>query len=100
MRDLPIIVDQEVFHGHPQHPGQRQQVIDAGQALPMLPLVDGLRIFKPEIGLKIPHGHARLLAQPLNVAARARPESPCADQAHAMFPALALFEVVGFLSFD
>ncbi len=72
IRDLPVLVDQEVFHGYPQHPGQRQQVVDAGQALPMLPLVNGLRVFKPEVGLKLPHGHARLLAEPPDVAARAR----------------------------
>ena len=72
IRDLPVLVDQEVFHGYPQHPGQRQQVVDAGQALPMLPLVNGLRVFKPEVGLKLPHGHARLLAEPPDVAACAR----------------------------
>lgn len=38
----------------------------------MLPLVNGLRVFKPEVGLKLPHGHARLLAEPPDVAARAR----------------------------
>lgn len=71
MQNLPVVTDQEVFHGHPQHPGQRQQVVHAGQALPVLPFINGLRIFKPEVGLKVPHGHARRLAEPPDVAAGA-----------------------------
>ncbi len=70
MRDPLVLIDQEVFHGHLQEPGQGQQVIHRGQALAVLPLINGLRVLKPEIGLQIPHGQPGLAAVPLNAAAR------------------------------
>ena len=53
MRDLLVLIHQEVFHGHPQQPGQGQQVVHRGQTLAVLPLVYGLRVLKPEVGLII-----------------------------------------------
>ena len=72
MRDPLVLIDQEVFHGHLQEPGQGQQVIHRGQALAVLPLVNGLRVLKPEIGLEVPHGQPGVAAVPLNAAARLR----------------------------
>ena len=72
MRDPLVLIDQEVFHGHLQEPGQGQQVVHRGQALAVLPLVNGLRVLKPEIGLQIPHGQPGVPPVPLNTAARAR----------------------------
>jgi len=65
-----VLIHQEVFHGHPQQPGQGKQVIHRGQALTVLPLVDGLRVFKPEVGLKIPHGQSGHTALPFNAVTR------------------------------
>ena len=72
MRDPLVLIDQEVFHGHLQEPGQGQQVVHRGQALAVLPLVNGLRVLKPEIGLQVPHGQPGVAAVPLDAAARAR----------------------------
>ena len=72
MRDPLVLIHQEVFHGHPQEPGQGKQVVHRGQALAVLPLVYCLRVLKPEVGLKIPHGQPGLAALPLNAAARFR----------------------------
>ena len=69
MKDLPVFICQEVFHRHLQQPGQGKQVIHCRQALSMLPLINGLRVFKPKVGLKIPHGHAGFAAVPLDAAA-------------------------------
>ena len=70
MRDPLVLIDQKVFHGHLQKPGQGQQIVHRGQTLAMLPLINGLRVLKPEIGLQIPHGQPGLAAVPLNAAAR------------------------------
>ena len=70
MRIPLILIHQEVFHGHPQESGQGKQVIHRGQALTMLPLVNGLRVLKPKVGLKIPHGQPGQTALPFNAAAR------------------------------
>ena len=60
MKDLLVLIDQEVFHSHPQQPCQSQQVVYRRQTLAMLPLVDGLWVFKPEKGLNIPNGQPLL----------------------------------------
>jgi hypothetical protein len=67
---LLVLTDQEVFHPHVEDPGQSQEIIHCGQALSVLPFVNGLRVLKPEVGLQLPHAHAGVAAAALNVAAR------------------------------
>lgn len=68
MRDPLVLIHQEVFHRHPQEPGQGKQVVHCGQALAVLPFVYSLRVLKPEVGLQIPNGQSGLTALPLNAA--------------------------------
>lgn len=51
--NLLVLIDQKVFHWPPEEPREGQQVVYRGQTLSVLPLVDRLRVFKPEIGLNI-----------------------------------------------
>ena len=62
MKDPLVFIYQEVFHRHLQKPGQGKQVVHCRQALAVLPFIYGLRVFKPEIGLKIPYGQPCLTA--------------------------------------
>ena len=72
MRNLPVVIDQEVLHGHLQQLGQSQQVVHRRQAFPMLPLIDGLGVLKAKVRLQIPHGELSGPAVPLDAAARFR----------------------------
>jgi len=72
MRNLPVVIDQEVLHGHLQQLGQSQQIVHRGQAFPMLPLIDGLGVLKAKVRLQIPHGELSGPAVPLDAAARFR----------------------------
>jgi len=67
--NLPVFVDQKGFHWHAKEPGQCQQIVYRWQTFTVLPFVDGLRVFKPEIGLNIPYGQTCRSAAPLNAAA-------------------------------
>ncbi len=49
---LLVLTDQEVFHPHVEDPGQGQEIIHCGQALPVLPFVNGLRVLEAEVGLQ------------------------------------------------
>jgi hypothetical protein len=69
---LLVLTDQEVFHPHVEDPGQGQEIIHCGQALPVLPFVNGLRVLEAEVGLQFPHAHARIAAATLDVAAGLR----------------------------
>jgi len=69
---LLVLTDQEVFHPHVEDPGQGQEIIHCGQALPVLPFVNGLRVLEAEVGLQLPHAHARIAAATLDVAAGLR----------------------------
>ena len=62
---LLVLTDQEVFHPHVEDPGQGQEIIHCGQALPVLPFVNGLRVLEAEVGLQLPHAHARIAAATL-----------------------------------
>jgi hypothetical protein len=70
--DLLVLTDQKVFHPHVEDPGQGQEIIHCGQALPVLPFVNGLRVLEAEVGLQLPHAHARIAAATLDVAAGLR----------------------------
>ena len=52
---LLVLTDQEVFHPHVEDPGQGQEIIHCGQALPVLPFVNGLRVLEAEVGLQLPN---------------------------------------------
>ena len=62
-----VVRDQNLLHGHFQQYPQSVQVIHGGQALALLPFVDGLRLLKAEVGLDVPDGQPPLLAQPEDV---------------------------------
>ena len=49
---------QYFVHGHTEHFAQRIQVIDAGEGLALLPLVDGLGCVESEILLEFGYGQS------------------------------------------
>ena len=60
---------QDILHRHIQQSAQSVQVVNGGQALSSLPLVDCLGFFKAEVGLQIPNSQAACLAQAHDVLA-------------------------------
>ena len=61
--------DHNLIHGDLKQCAEGIKVIDAGQALSLLPFVDGLGRIKAEKLLKIVDGQASLLPQPGDVCA-------------------------------
>ena len=60
---------QYLVQRHLKERTQRIQVIHGGKALASLPLVDGLRLLKAEIGLQVADGQPPLLAQAQDIGA-------------------------------
>lgn len=58
---------QDVVHGHVQQGAQGKEVVHRGQALPPLPLVDGLGLLKAKELLEVPDGQPLRLPQPADV---------------------------------
>ena len=61
--------NQNVLHRHIQQDAQGVEVIDGRQAHAALPAVNGLRRFKPEIGLKVADGQTPFLPKTKDVRA-------------------------------
>ena len=59
--------DQNLIHGDLKQCAEGIEVVDAGQALSLLPFVNGLGLLEAKIGLQVPDREAPLFPQPLDI---------------------------------